>query len=958
MADVTLQVHYITNGLGGGGNYLTGQYIRVIADLGAIRAELWDAPEGGNFISNPSGGPDLTGEPGQITVSSGVFSNFQYCDGSDLKHYNSSLIWPYAEFNTTADHPSCAIVVCDLEITGATATNETTTGAADGEIALTATSSNGGIEFSLDPDFVFGTGSASPLTGFSTGNYTVYAKDAAGCEDLVIVFVGLDFTYGPRWRCEYDAVLPRGFLSRIDIEERDYVGAVEEVYAGEEPFELEYIPADDSQLVPSTALIQLEVPRGEEHKFDDIRIGFDRQFLCKKYKDTSGTGLAFQLEWVGYITPEFYTEPYYHEPYIITLKAIDGIGELKEKDFIAASGEEYFGNMSVIQIVSECVKKIPFELNIRSCVNIFEEGMNTTADDDPLAQVYVRAQNYRGMKCGAVLTDILKPFTRAELFQSLGVYWIRTKEQSVYTNLPYREFDVDGVYVEEDSINARKNLDYPRQSSRFKWHEKSQNLNYSRNYGTFKVTHNLDKDNNMIDSGSFELIDIDPATEFYRNWQIFPVQTNVTSGLEYTDNLNTKAAFFFQWANNANDQANNILASSEFPIHVVGNVFEKKGTNFHLFFKVWASPSFDVKWVWFGWKLRFIDTDTGDFYDWAIPNPEYTPLAPRPDANEEKINDIYISSFNTFNNYEFKGFRLPGDIDAINFTCQLLFYFHNHKGRDYDTADDMVDFDGLRAFVTNLAVVPVGKRFYVAHDDDTYGYELQKNTDAEDPPNIIRPDDYNATTNPYQWVKIALYNQDGTVPMLGRIMIDDVKIQMFDINTDVETGITALVDPPETVVYENVVTDRNESIFNDEVKCGDAPDLTCFEYIYNGFFMLSDETATQRWARQGITESRYLLDIYLGHISAQGWKSLRLLTGVGAADIQLGYINSLEDQRDDRRYRFKRFKFKDKHGMYDIELEETLTGADGESPPDAESITFDSTLHEFSETDITWDGAN
>lgn len=928
MADVTLQVHYITSGVGGGGEYLTGQYIRVIADGATIRAELWTDATAGSFISTPSGGPDLTGEPGQITVSSGTFNNFQYCSGADLNFYNPTLIWPYAEFNTTVDHPSCAIITCDLSILSAIASNETTAGAGDGTITLTDFTTHGPTEYSFDPDFVYGTGSASPLTGLSTGNYTVYAKDAAGCQDEVIVFVGQDFTYEPRWRIEYDHILPKGFTSRIDIEERDYVGVVEDVCAGEEPFELEYIPSDGSQIVPSKATIQIKVPRGEEHKFDDIRTGFDRQFLCKKYKD-SGSG--FELEWVGYITPEFYSEPYYHEPYIITLQALDGLGELKEKDFIALSGEEYFGNMSVIQIVSECLKKIPFSLNIRSCVNIFEENMLTTADDDPLAQSYVRSENYRGDKCGTVLTDILKPFTRAEIFQSLGVYWIRTKEQSVYTTLPYREFDGDGVFVLSNSITARKNLDYPSQSNRFKWHDKSQQLDYSRNYGTFKVTHNLGKDNNMIDSGSFELTDIDPATEFFRGWQIYPAQENVTSGLEYTDNANSKAAFFFHWANNANDQANNILASSAFPVHVVGNVFEKKGTNFHLFFKVWASPSFHVDWVWFGWKLRFTDTDTGDFWDWGVPNPEYVPVAVFPDTNEEKINDIYINSFNQFNSYEFKGFRLPGDINALNFTCQLLFYFHNHKGRDF------ASWTLLKAEPT-AGVFDPGKRFYVAESGsgagDTYGMELQRTSDAESIPNIVEPDDYDAVTNPYKWVKIAHYNQDGDVPMLGRILIDDVKIQMFDINTSSETGITALVDPPETVVYENVVTDRNESVFNDELKVGDAPDLTCFEYIYNGFFMLSDETATQSWARQGITESRFLLDIYLGHISAQGWKSLRLLSGVGAADIQLGYIHSLEDQRDDRRYRFKNFKLRDKHGIYEIQLEETLTGADGESPPE------------------------
>lgn len=953
MADITLQVHYITSGLGGGGNYLTGQYIRVIADGSAIRAELWTDATAGSLIDTPSGGPDLTGEVGQITVSSGVFNNYQYCDSTDLVYYTPTLIWPYAEYHTSVDHPSCAIVVCDLEILTTTATNETTTGAADGEITLTSSSSNGTVKYSLDPDFDYSTeGTTGAITGLSTGNYTIYAKDAAGCTDQVIVFVGLDFTYGVRWRAEYDCVHPRGYVSRIDIEERDYVGAVNETCAGDTPFELEYNEKDDSQIVPSVGIIQLLVERGEEGKFDDIRTGFDRQFLAKKYKDT---GSGFELEWVGYITPEFYEEPYYHDPYVITLKAIDGLGELAEKPFIALSGEDYFGNMTVIQIISECLKKLPFQLNIRSCVNIYEVNMNTTATDDPLDQAFVRSENYRGMKCGAVLTDILKPYTRTQLFQSLGYYWLRTKEQSVYSSLPYREFDTDGVFVDDDTIAARKDLAFPSVSDRLMFTDKSQVLKYTRPYGSFVVTHNLDKDNNMVDSGGFEVDDIDEATGFFRGWQIFPAQTNVQSGLEYTDNTNSKGAFFFQWAANADDQANNILATSALPVHITGNVFEKKGTNFNLSFKAMAVPSFPVKWVWLGWKFRFTDTDTGDFYDWAVPHPEYTPLAPLPDANEEVINDIYIESFNQFQNYEFKGFRCPGDIDAINFTVQVLFYFHNHKGRDFQ------DFDDLRAVVTD-ATLEVGKRYYVAETGtglgDTYGYELQKNTDAESEPTIIRPDDYHATDNPYQWILIARYNADGSIPMMGRLLIDDFKIQLYDIADPDETPWFSLVDPPETIVYENEVSDRNESIFTDEVKCGDAPDITGFEYIYNGFFMLSDGSATQRWARQGITEERYLLDIYLGHISAQGAQSLRLLSGTGVSDNQIGFINSLEDQIDNVRYRFKRFKFLDKQGIYDFEIEETLTGDDGESPPDdVPALTFDSTLEEFSVTDITWDGA-
>jgi hypothetical protein len=348
-----------------------------------------------------------------------------------------------------------------------------------------------------------------------------------------------------------------------------------------------------------------------------------------------------------------------------------------------------------------------------------------------------------------------------------------------------------------------------------------------------------------------------------------------------------------------------------------------------------------------------VDTDTGDFYDWGVPQSDYVPLAPFPTANGAKINDLYISSYNSWNNFEFLGFRLPGDINAVNFTIQLTLYFHNHRGRDFDTDDDMTDFDGLRAVATTG--LDEGKRYYVAHDDDTYGYELQKTTDAESVPDIIRPTDYHVASNPFQWVKTDLFNPDKTVPMMGRLLIDNVKIAMYEIGDfDTDLVLSPLVEPPETVVYEHEVSTRNESVYTDEVMNGDAPQIMGVDYIYNGFFKLSDGTPTYRWARSGVTESRYLLDIFLEHLIAQGQLSLRILEGTGIADIQLGYINSLEDQRDDVKYRFKRFLFDDKHGAFDIEMEETVVGADGESPPTPTGIL----LNEDGVTPITDENGN
>src|SRR5690606_41620658 len=90
-------------------------------------------------------------------------------------------------------------------------------------------------------------------------------------------------------------------------------------------------PRPDSQVVPSNAEIQILCETDAE--FDDIRKGVDRQFRVRKY---DGYG---NLEWTGFISPEFYSEPYLDEPYIITLTAYDGLGELKNKAFKALSGE-------------------------------------------------------------------------------------------------------------------------------------------------------------------------------------------------------------------------------------------------------------------------------------------------------------------------------------------------------------------------------------------------------------------------------------------------------------------------------------------------------------------------------------------------------------------------------------------------------------------------------------------
>src|SRR5690606_35013752 len=216
---------------------------------------------------------------------------------------------------------------------------------------------------------------------------------------------------------------------------------------------------------------------------------------------------------------------------------------------------------------------------------------------------------------------------------------IRTKEQSVYSTLPYREFDINGDIIEDGTISSRKRLDLPTGTNRLCWTEASQVLSYSSNYGTFRIVHNLGKDNNMIDSGGFE--DKDLVNGGFREWNIFPAQVNVTYGQEKVENGDSRGAFFFQWAGTSGNQADNILTSTPLPLSFPD--FASFSTRFTLKFQVYISLAYPVKWVRLGVRLRWVRTsgsDTGDFYDSNL----QTDRTIHNTVNTEHIEDIYITS--------------------------------------------------------------------------------------------------------------------------------------------------------------------------------------------------------------------------------------------------------------------------------------------------------------------------
>jgi hypothetical protein len=545
-------VFEITTGYGiyGGINFQAGYFIHVYLDDSdgtfEVKITTSSLDGGGTIIGTATTGPNLfygtAGTVNKLTTE----PYYSYCESTTLRYIGVIANFPYAFLGSTPNASECYIApVCDLEITGTTITESTAPDAADGGIQVTATSSNGTVKYFLGRDFDYATeGSLTGLfTGLLSGNYTVWARDGlSNCVRSVTVTVTITQAYGIRWSSEYDDLA--GGVTRVEMHERAYEGVENELNrVGAEALVIEWRGDPNNQylpVVPSNATFQFLVQT--EGEFNDLKFADDRQFKIVVKKNGNVT-------WVGYMIPEFLTEPYLYQPYYLTITATDGLGELASLDFVDNSaqytnneGNNFVGRKKAIFLIAEILKKCPTGLGIISYFDVWETTMDTGLD--PLDQAFIPTSIfYTGAQeptdCLYVLSQILG-HAKAQIFLADGYWRIRRIETSVASSKDYREFDVDGDYVTSGTHTNLEDLTAPRVNAY--WIERSQALQFIRNYGRFTITHDLVKDANIIEHGSFEESDVEG--DLFKGWNFFMGQTGITFGFQTVDNGDSKGAFF------------------------------------------------------------------------------------------------------------------------------------------------------------------------------------------------------------------------------------------------------------------------------------------------------------------------------------------------------------------------------------------------------------------------------
>lgn len=903
------------------GNFL---HVRLDTDTFLLTVDYANSStEGAGYLGTLTDGPHLYyGFDGAVSLLT-IAPFWQACDGTTLKKVITNNLFPYGNVSSTPDALECVIApVCDLEVLVVSVTEATGPSNADGSATVAGTSSNGTIKYSLDAAFDYATqGQLSPIfSGLLPGDYTIYAKDSIGCTDNVSVTIKVTTAYGLRLILGPYTDQFKTFTHKTEIYERAYAGASEEICGGAKPNIVRWNGDEndpDLSLIPSK--IDIELMTESAGQFQYLFEGDDRKFKVIHYVNN-------EIYWTGFVKPQLYHEPYIFEPFPVSIIATDGLAELKDAEFRDEFGNLIKDNRKSIKVIAEILKKTGLGLSIRSGLNIFDSGMtdNTSVTtNDPLDQAFVDPLIYQDedqtpKPCDEVIKSIPEPF-RAKIFQSMGYWWITRQADAVGT-YTFRQFDVNGDYEDDDSINPVIDLKPPSDSNRAAWALKQQHKYFMRNYGYFSITHRLAKDGNMIDTGRFEeqdIIDLGSGNKIFKDWNFFQAQAGAKYGFErlFNGKDNSKGAFFLDLETVNVAQADNILYSKQIP-------FVRNGL-MRIKFDYSVTPRYNYPWIRLGWSVKIVQPGNDDKY--------ITDKAPADfiwfNADDsEVINDLYITSFNSMQTFEC--LAKVGNVNATSGYVEVKIYMHNHYGRDY------ADITALKAY--DIEADPfspgrIGKKVMVGGSGVTYLYTSEVSSDADSPPEVVRPTNYGSEQ--ILWRLDKIINQGPGIGLVNKFLIDNLSVAFFYL----EESNSIPTDPPENLIYDEEVNQFVIQNLNKEVVLGDMIRFRQ-EYednereLYKGYFRLEDGTPTQLWKRDGVDEAKRLLQITLEDYRDQYRDSRMKLNGTLLTDTLIHFVNAIQDQFSGSRLAHTEFEFNCKDGLYNVNLVEMLTGEGGEPP--------------------------
>lgn len=963
MAEVLLyRIEFIANSSG----YVTGDIVDILIETDDV--VLGDADSG--IIVKKNG--VVAGSGGTIGIFSSdppfVQSNYnpQVCVDGALLVFNRGIFFPYGYFSSLTDHPSCAVdpVNCDLLVVGSPVlVNPTDNTTADGSIQINATSSNA-IQYKLGSDFDYGDGTGQTSNTFSSllpGSYRVYLRDSNNCGANVFVNLVVTSTYGVKYRGEYDDEI--GGVTRIDILERGYVGALTEVCESGTPLQINKRgDGTTDKFEPIMALeLKIQLLSDTDQKFLTIYTNDREKYRVKTYKNGD-------LKIYAKVLPQQYQEDYKAAPYIVSFSATCGLPVLKDYVLVQDDGQILFGTISLIKLVSYCLSRIGLDLPIRVACNLYATEMDQTDDDDPFDQAYIDFECFylsgETPTLDYVMRSILEPFG-ATIVQWDG-RWNIVRVEEMVRPYDYRDFDSDGEYVTNGTFDPVIDLNYPSNiTGAVVFSNADQNLEVKPGYGLFKVLYKLGLRPNILKNGDFRLKAVYNAETNQYAFDInkdgfllvnggYPI-AELFEVIDTDENGQQNVAYLLQGGSASNPLTGSAyLKSDAYTVRMGTNNQLKISIRFKLpvVAVLAGSTAFYANLPYI--KVRLVvQCGTGYLTNegtWQITPTEVV---------------FYVTEYGQYVEKEIIA-QQPTGFSGIS-TTGLPFTVSVYQA--YAFHADFTDLNDFNDLPTLFLGEGTRKTFRTddyftseVYPDKLLYYELEENTSAEDVPNIIRPDDYlddsgDPNHNPKQWILKAKVSVTPYANNDVQFWIDKIRVQFLTDGKDpIDTILRSKngeeqnveVDEKELIIgsYSSLIVSETylDTRFSfavpgaDPIKVTTVTNILSADTVYSGYLRDVNGVGYETFARDGISESDKLHGIFLASRAVQYNGPWILMRGsFYSSNIYFSPLNVIrETNADDRIFLPTSFTIDDKKNQYNgelLELTDVLeaAGSDGGS---------------------------
>ncbi len=221
--------------------------------------------------------------------------------------------------------------------------------------------------------------------------------------------------FGTKYRTEFTDFL--GVDWKVDIQIDPDPGAITTLKATGSPLHIEWnSDSDDFNEPIRSSKATINVYSTTDFALNEFYSDEDFKYKVLIYYGTT-------LYWSGYIVSGEYSEPYDQTPYVVSIRATDGLAYLKNmlyKYETAAPDDTYYnGRRMESQVLLDVLGKIGIT-TFTEYVNIYEESMDDAAGDSPMDQLRIDVDVFRDMYCWEVLGEVLKKYN-AIIIQRLGV---------------------------------------------------------------------------------------------------------------------------------------------------------------------------------------------------------------------------------------------------------------------------------------------------------------------------------------------------------------------------------------------------------------------------------------------------------------------------------------------------------------------------------------------------------